>query len=158
MTYGADNVQRELRHELERYITTQYLSKTPVLVEALKDRLDDEGILYRTPYIEAAPAYVAKPNGIEEANLPAWLKTFFSALAKAHLGVYPAPFSHQIQALEAAVRGRDLFVATIMARLSRQKSDNFIMNQAAAFAASSNMAGKYASAGGMFPMAEWQRA
>lgn len=112
MTYGADNVQRELRHELERYITTQYLSKTPVLVEALKDRLDDEGILYRTPYIEAAPAYVAKPNGIEEANLPAWLKTFFSALAKAHLGVYPAPFSHQIQALEAAVRGRDLFVAT----------------------------------------------
>ena len=45
-----------------------------------------------------------------------------------------------------------------MARLSRQKSDNFIMNQAAAFAASSNMAGKYASAGGMFPMAEWQRA
>ena len=48
--------------------------------------------------------------------------------------------------------------AYIMARLSRQKSDNFIMNQAAAFAASSNMAGKYASAGGMFPMAEWQRA
>lgn len=46
----------------------------------------------------------------------------------------------------------------IMARLSRQKSDNFIMNQAAAFAASSNMAGKYASAGGMFPIAEWQRA
>lgn len=46
---------------------------------------------------------------------------------------------------------------TIMARLSRQKSDDFIVNQAAAFAASSNMAGKYASAGGMSPIAEWQR-
>lgn len=45
----------------------------------------------------------------------------------------------------------------IMARLSRQKSDDFIVNQAAAFAASSNMAGKYASAGGMSPIAEWQR-
>ena len=45
----------------------------------------------------------------------------------------------------------------IMARLSRQKSDNFIMNQAAAFAASSNMTGKYASAGGIPPIAEWQR-
>ena len=44
-----------------------------------------------------------------------------------------------------------------MARLSRQKSGDFIVNQAAAFAASSNMAGKYASAGGMSPIAEWQR-
>ena len=48
-------------------------------------------------------------------------------------------------------------VLRIMARLSRQKSDDFIVNQAAAFAASSNMAGKYASAGGMSPIAEWQR-
>ena len=46
---------------------------------------------------------------------------------------------------------------SIMARLSRQKSDDFIVNQAAAFAASSNMTGKYASAGGMSPIAEWQR-
>ena len=44
-----------------------------------------------------------------------------------------------------------------MARLSRQKSDNFIMNQAAAFAASSNMTGKYASAGGIPPIAEEKR-
>jgi len=49
------------------------------------------------------------------------------------------------------------FLRRIMARLSRQKSDDFIVNQAAAFAASSNMAGKYASAGGMSPIAEWQR-
>ena len=48
-------------------------------------------------------------------------------------------------------------IVHIMARLSRQKSDDFIVNQAAAFAASSNMTGKYASAGGIPPIAEWQR-
>lgn len=61
--------------------------------------------------------------------------------------------------IETAEQLRDMicFAQFIMARLSRQKSDDFIVNQAAAFAASSNMAGKYASAGGMSPIAEWQR-
>ena len=112
MTYGADEVQKKLRQELEHYLITQYLAKTSVLVEALKGRLDDEGILYQAPYIEAAPAYETVPDGIAHADLPAWLKTLFAALQEKHLGVYPAPFRHQIQALEAATKGRDLFVAT----------------------------------------------
>ena len=40
------------------------------------------------------------------------LKKFFLQLGKAGLGVHLTPFVHQIQALEAATRGRDLFVST----------------------------------------------
>ena len=40
------------------------------------------------------------------------MKHFFSLLSAADLGVYPAPFTHQIEALEAAVAGKDVFVST----------------------------------------------
>ena len=112
MNYGADEVQKRLRHELENYLIAQYFAKTPVLLQAIKDRLDQKGILYCEPYIEAAPAYETVSNGIAKADLPNWLKDFFQLLTERHLGVYPAPFRHQIQALEAAVHGHDLFVAT----------------------------------------------
>lgn len=40
------------------------------------------------------------------------MKSYFSKLSDAGIGVYPNPFVHQIQALEGAVQGRDLFVST----------------------------------------------
>ena len=76
----------------------------------------------------------------------------------AHPGIVSvASTSKETGAHIANTWNKYLIITVIMARLSRQKSDDFIVNQAAAFAASSNMAGKYASAGGMSPIAEWQR-
>ena len=37
---------------------------------------------------------------------------FFKQLSDANLGVFPSPFKHQIQALEAIKEGKDLFVST----------------------------------------------
>ena len=41
----------------------------------MRDRIDEEGLLYQQPYIDSSPAYVSE------------------------LGVYPSPFKHQINAL-----------------------------------------------------------
>lgn len=112
MADGANTVQMKLRHELEDYIKSQYFGKSPLLLNALNDRLDKEGLLYQKPYIESSPAYKTVDNGIMESSIPDWMKDFFMRLSKAGLGVYPSPFIHQIQALENYYEGHDLFIST----------------------------------------------
>lgn len=112
MSNGADSVHRQLRTELENYIKSQYFGKSPLLLSAISDQLDKEGLLYQKPFIESSPAYKSEKDGIQHSNLPEWLKNYFRKLAEAGVGVYPSPFVHQIKALEAATAGKDLFVAT----------------------------------------------
>ena len=112
MSYSANAIHKKLCTELENYIKSQYFGKSPLLLNALSERLNREGVIYREPYIESSPAYKSSPNGFETINLPVWLKKFFMRLGKAKLGVYLSPFIHQIQALEFATAGKDLFVST----------------------------------------------
>ena len=112
MSNGANFVHKQLRLELEDYIKSQYFGKSPLLLSAISDQLDKEGVLYRKPYIESSPAYKSKNNGIQTSDIPVWLKEYFTKLSAAGVGVYQAPFIHQINALEEAIRGNDLFVAT----------------------------------------------
>lgn len=112
MQNGANFVHKQLRTELEDYIKSQYFGKSPILLNALKDHIDDEGLLYQKPFIESSPAYVTVPNGIETAAIESWMKEYFLQLATAGIGVFSAPFAHQISALEAANRNENLFVST----------------------------------------------
>ena len=97
---------------MEDYIKSQYFGKSPILLSALSNHIDDEGLLYQKPFIESSPAYVTVPNGIETASIEPWMKNYFLQLAEASIGVFKSPFAHQISALEAATRGENLFVST----------------------------------------------
>lgn len=112
MAKGAYEVHNYLKSELENYIESQFLGKSPLLLAAVSSQLAKEGILYRQPYIESSPAYVSVPNGLGKADIPQWMKKFFEDLAAKDLGVYTAPFKHQIDSLAIAVQEKDLFVAT----------------------------------------------
>ena len=112
MPNGANFVHKQLRTELEDYIKSQYFGKSPLLLSALSDHIDDEGLLYQKPFIESSPAYVTVQNGIEKASIEPWMKEYFLKLAEAGIGVFSSPFAHQISALEAATRGENLFVST----------------------------------------------
>ncbi|GHV97609.1 DEAD/DEAH box helicase [Lactobacillus nasalidis] len=112
MSNGADEVQKKLRNQLKDYIETQYLGKTPILAKNLDKMLSSEGILFREPYIEASPAYVTEDQGLATAKIPNWEKDFLKKLADEHLGVFKKPFVHQIESLEAAAAGKDIFVST----------------------------------------------
>ena len=112
MQNGANSVHRVLRTELEDYIKSQYFGKSPLLLSALKNHIDDEGLLYQKPFIESSPAYVTVTDGIKTASIDSWMKEYFWQLAQAGSGVYPSPFAHQIVALEAACKGENLFVST----------------------------------------------
>ena len=112
MSNGANSVHKQLRDELENYIKSQYLGKSPLLLSALHSRLDEPGVLYQNPYIESSPAYKIEEDGIKNAELPNWVINYYTMLADAGLGVFPSPYKHQIQAVETACKGSDLFVAT----------------------------------------------
>lgn len=113
MSNGANSIHRHLCSELENYIKAQYFGKSPLLLSAVGSRLDEEGLLYQKPYIESSPAYKSVPDGLHTLkNLPQWQKDFFIQLSQAGLGVYSSPFCHQLDALDAAAVGNDLFVST----------------------------------------------
>ena len=112
MPNGANSVHKQLRKELEDYIKSQYFGKSPLLLSALSNHIDDEGLLYQKPFIESSPAYVTIQNGFETASIEPWMKEYFLKLVEAGIGVFASPFAHQIHALEAATKGEDLFVST----------------------------------------------
>lgn len=113
MSNGANSIHKQLRSELENYIKAQYFGKSPLLLSAVGSRLDEEGLLYQKPYIESSPAYESVPDGLRTLkNLPQWQKDFFIKLSQAGLGVYSSPFRHQLDALDGAVAGDDLFIST----------------------------------------------
>ena len=47
MPNGANSVHKQLRRELENYIKSQYFGKSPILLSALNNQIDDEGLLYQ---------------------------------------------------------------------------------------------------------------
>ena len=95
MSNGANSIHKQLRRELEDYIKSQYFGKSPILLSALSNHIDDEGLLYQKPFIESSPAYVTVPNGIETASIEPWMKNYFLQLAEASIGVFKSPFAHQ---------------------------------------------------------------
>ena len=117
MNNGVYSVHKQLRFELENYIKSQYFGKTPLLLDTINSHIDEEGLLYQKPYIESSPAYKAVTDGLNKADIPEWMKSFFIQLSDAGLNVYKSPFVHQIKSLEAAVKGNDLFVFQMMLSL-----------------------------------------
>lgn len=111
-TSGASSIHRKLKSELQDYIRSQYFGKNPLLLHAIDEKLDEEGVLYQRPFIESSPAYKSVDNGISQADIPNWLKEYLSEMAEANLGVYKKPFSHQLTALERFICGDDILVAT----------------------------------------------
>lgn len=113
MSNGANSIHKQLRSELEDYIKAQYFGKSPLLLSTVGSRLDEEGLLYQKPFIESSPAYESVPDGLRTLkNLPRWQEDFFVQLSQTGLGVYPSPFRHQLEALDAAAAGNDLLVST----------------------------------------------
>lgn len=71
MSNGANSIHKKLRHDLEDYIKAQYFGKSPLLLSAVGQHLDDEGLLYQKPFIESSPAYKSVKDGIQKAKIPA---------------------------------------------------------------------------------------
>ena len=112
MIKGAHYVHTQLKNELINYLQSQYLGQSEVLLNACVEQMKKPGNLWSHPYIESSPAYENVQQGIESSNITPELKRLFARMASLGLGVYSTPFRHQVEALEAACAGKDLFVST----------------------------------------------
>lgn len=113
MSNDVFSIQQKIQDELKYYLRSQYIGKSPVLLEAFSDEImDKKGFLHQIPYIESTPAYEKVTDGFASLNVQPQLQEFFSALAEKGLGVYQSPYKHQIEALQAFLNGKDLLVST----------------------------------------------
>lgn len=110
--YGVKSTHEALKNKLMDYISTVYLGKNDALRSACMIELEEPGVLYQEPYIEANHAYLLVRNGIDNANLPDDVKRILREMTNRKLGVFRNPYLHQVESLEKFYHGRDLFVST----------------------------------------------
>lgn len=110
--YGVKSTHEALKNKLINYISTVYLGKNDALRSACLSELEETGLLYQEPYIEANHAYLSIPDGISKADLPDDVKRILQEMINRNLGVFANPYLHQIESLENYYRGNDLFVST----------------------------------------------
>ena len=106
----------DIRAALQDYIEATYHVGHPALVAQRHDLLEQEGVLFRAPYIESTPRYqTARSFG--DLDIPSTAKTLLTSLAHPTGGqsslLYDPPYTHQATALEATTRdGVSLVITT----------------------------------------------
>lgn len=110
--YGVQNTCKAIKDRLLSYINTEYFGKCDTLRAACADELKKVGVLYQEPYIEANNAYMTVENGLDKADIDEDVRKFLNAMIERKLGVFKNPYKHQIDALEAYFKGKDLFIST----------------------------------------------
>jgi ATP-dependent helicase YprA (DUF1998 family) len=106
----------DIRTALRDYIEATYHVGNATLVAQRRALLDEEGVLFRAPYIESTPRYTAS-RPFAELDIPEAAAALFDSLAHS-VGsqsrlLYDPPYTHQATALEASLRdGKSLVVTT----------------------------------------------
>ena len=115
-TNGVQQYYQAIRSRLENYIKSDYLANSETLLLYAADILGEacgDGInIAKEPYIETSSSYKKLMDGIKTADIAENVKEVLLKLVDAKLGIYSAPFVHQVKALTSALNGKDLFVST----------------------------------------------
>ena len=77
--YGVKSTHEAIKRKLLDYINTVYLGKNDSLREACSKEIDNAGVLFQEPYIEANHAYLVVNNGISKADIPEDVKSILDS-------------------------------------------------------------------------------
>ena len=102
-----------LGDDLRSYLEAQYHVRDESVLHERKLLLKDGVTIAQKPFLEATPAYVLADE-YAKLDLPAASKKLLSGLAKIPgSGIYPKPYGHQAQALQAFLKEQhDVMAAT----------------------------------------------
>jgi ATP-dependent helicase YprA (DUF1998 family) len=106
----------EIRAALRDYIEATYHVGHPTIVAQRRVHLDEEGVLFRAPYIESTPRYTMSQE-FADLDLPEAAKALLHLMAhpdgRQPPLLYDPPYTHQAKALELTTRdGLSLVVTT----------------------------------------------
>lgn len=111
---GVQEIADALRLRLQRYIEAAYHLRDKGVVAERRALLNEPGAIAREPFLETTPSYELGAS-YEQLGLPGTIGSTLSELAvwQPGLGIFPRPYRHQAEALEAFFRERqDLIVST----------------------------------------------
>jgi Lhr-like helicase len=114
MEYSIRYVTERLHRKLAEYIETQYPISEPSLQSKRTELLYKPGVLSTEPYIESTPVY-EPGNLFENMDIPESAQKLMTELAtlQPSVGVFPRPYLHQQEAMEAFLQhNNDLIVST----------------------------------------------
>lgn len=114
MEYTISYVTERLHRKLAEYIETQYPISEQSLQRKRTELLYTSGVLSTEPFVESTPVYEPGDYYIN-MDIPASAKKLMKELAslKPSVGVFPQPYLHQQEAMEAFLQHHnDLIVST----------------------------------------------
>jgi ATP-dependent helicase YprA (DUF1998 family) len=106
----------KIQDTLRDYIEATYHVGHPALIAQRRALLEEEGVLFRAPYIESTPRYQTG-RGFASLDLDEPVQELFQSLTapagKLKAALYDPPYTHQAQALEWTARdGMSLAITT----------------------------------------------
>ena len=106
----------QIKEALQDYISASYHISDSELVERRKALLEQEGVLYRDPFIESTRRYKTS-SSFSSLNLPPEALALLEILATERADddsplAYDPPYTHQAAALEEVLAGKSLVVTT----------------------------------------------
>lgn len=136
---AADTIEQtitKIRSALQDYIEATYHVSDAALVTRRRQLLEEEGVLFRAPYIESTPRYKTSRH-FADLDIPAAAKTLFAAMASSSGSQEPLlhdpPYTHQADALEIA--GAQGMSAVITTGTGSGKTESFLLPLLAKLAA-----------------------
>lgn len=111
---GVFELSETLHRRLQEYLESAYHVQRESLIEERRLLLEEQGVISQEPYVEATPSY-RTGNSYQSLDLPEHVKSALMKLAALtpSVGVYPNPYAHQAEALQAFfTTDDDLIIAT----------------------------------------------
>lgn len=126
----------DVQASLRDYIEATYHVGHPAVIDQRRRLLEEEGVLYRAPFIESTPRYTTD-RSFADLGLDPEVQKLFASLTSSGGGMsqllHDPPYSHQAHAMESAARnGRSLVVTT---GTGSGKTESFLLPMLANLAA-----------------------
>ncbi|CAN5642955.1 hypothetical protein BH09VER1_BH09VER1_16150 [soil metagenome] len=137
-TPTIQSVVDSLAEDLKGYLEAQYHVRDEAALNERRALLDSDATIAQIPFLESTPAYsLTKPYG--ELVLPDKTRELLSAISTMKAGLYPRPYLHQAQALQAFIGDKKNILAAT--GTGSGKTEIFLLSILASMAEESSLGG-----------------